>query len=155
MAINMKLTTEKYCVIPGQRLIRCASTDGHVIIIGTEPRQIPMMFKSDALRQGALTEAALTNWLSGVGREPEPEPEPELPAAPEQIAGITAEQRFIIIKERLMPIIVKGDPKDFTQQGIPQVSSLTAACGFEVTAAERDAAYAELKDSEELQKALK
>jgi len=150
MPPNMKLTTEKYCVLPGQRLIRCASTDGHAILIGLIPRQIPMMFKADALRQGALTEAALNNWLAGVGREPEPEPEVALPIGPVQIDGISAEARYSKIKERLMPILVAGDPKDFTQQGIPQVSSITAACGFDVTAAERDAAFAELKDSDEL-----
>ena len=152
--VNTKLTTEKYCILPGQKLIRCASKDGHTIIIGEIPRTIPMWAKSDALRQNALTESALQNWLAGVGRDPEPEPEIELPAAPEQVAGINAGQRFVIIKERLLPILVAGNPKDFTQQGIPQVASLTAACGFDVTAAERDAAFSELKDSEELAKAL-
>lgn len=146
----MKMTAEKYCVLPNQKLIRCASLDGHIIIIGHIPRQIPMMFKADALRQNALTETALENWKAGMGRDPEPEPEPEIPAAPVPVPGMSAEDRFKRIKEILLPILVAGDPKNFTQQGIPKVEAISAACGFEITAAERDAAFVELKDSPEI-----
>jgi hypothetical protein len=148
--LDMRQTTEKYCVLPHQNPIRCASTDGHVIVIGHVPRTIPMMFKAEALARNALTETALENWQKGIGREPEPEPEIETPAAPIAIAGMSAEQRFEKIKEALKPILIDGNPANFTQQGIPKVEALTAACGFDVTASERDAAFAELKDLPEI-----
>ena len=148
--LDMRQTEEKYCVLPNQRPIRCATTDGHVIIIGYVPRTIPRMFKAEALAQNALTETALQNWLQGIGREPEPEPEIELPAGPQNIDGLSAEEKFARIKEKLLPILIAGDPQNFTQQGIPKVEALTAACGFEVTGSERDAAFAELKDSPEI-----
>jgi hypothetical protein len=148
--LDMRPTEEKYCVLPNQQPIRCASTDGHVIIIGYVPRTIPRMFKAEALRQNALTEYALENWMKGIGRDPEPEKEPELPPQSQNVEGLTAEQKYDRIKEKLMPILVAGEPQNFTQQGIPKVEALTAACGFDVTASERDAAFAELKDSPEL-----
>jgi hypothetical protein len=57
-----------------------------------------------------------------------------------------ANQRYNLIKNALLPILVAGKVEDFTTQGIPQIAALTAACGFNVTGAERDAAFSELKD---------
>ena len=147
----MEMTTEKYCTLPGQQYVRCATlAGGHVCMIGPTPRTIPAMFKAEALAKGAVTEDMLNRIKEGLTTDAIPGIPATLSAAPAPVPGMGADDRFAKIKAALLPILVAGKPEDFTAQGIPQVVAINAACGFDITGAERDAAFAELKASPEL-----
>ncbi len=146
-----KLTSEKYCVLPGQFFIRCSTTEGgHTVVITNKPAQIPVIFKQTALGKGAITETMLERIKASASVDTDVPVAETLSTIPNSTPGMNAGVRFTKIKQALLPMLKAGDPKDFTAQGIPQVASLSAACGFDVTGAERDAAFSELKDSPEL-----
>jgi hypothetical protein len=125
---------EKYCVLPGQEPVQLITTEGgHACIIGETPREIPEMFEAEAVRKGCFTETmvkALQERLKN-GSSPEGSGAPEFDA-----------ERAAQIKSAAIEIINAGNPADLSS-GKPKVAALAALVGFEVSAAERDAALAE------------
>jgi hypothetical protein len=148
-----KMTTQKFCVLPGQLRIKLTTTlGGHTVLIDETPRHIPAIFQQQALGKGALTDVMVENLKRNLGVDEEPKL-PEVPnTTPSSTPGMDVEIRFDKIKTALLPIVIAGRPEDFTTQGVPQVGSvvsgkgLSGACGFDVTASERDAAYDIVKD---------
>jgi hypothetical protein len=156
------MSKDKFCVLPGQPWIRCATTEGgHTVVIAPagfknakgeviSPREIPQIFVNEALGKGAITETMLSRIQAGIGDDDTPK-KPVLSLVPTSTPDMSAEERFGKIKQALLPILIAGKPEDFTQQGMPQVAAISASAGFDVTGAERDAAFSELKDSPEIQ----
>lgn len=68
------MSATKFCVVPGREPVRLASLDGHVIVIGETPREIPEQFELEAKAAGCLTESELNSIKSAVLPEPTPEP---------------------------------------------------------------------------------
>ncbi len=150
-----RLSEDKFCVLPGSRYIRISSTNGgHTVVIGYKPIRIPQCFVAEALGKNAITETQLNTITERLSQAPDPALEQQRQAQEElskqqvnQIDNMPSEQRYALIKQALLPILKAGKVEDFTQQGIPKVESISASCGFDVTGAERDAAFNELKDS--------
>ena len=146
------MSKQKYCVLPDQRLIKLSTTlGGHTILITEKPEYIPAVFEQDALGKGAVTEMMLNRIKESLGDDESPDT-PTPTTLPSSTPGMETSVRFEKIKAALLPILLAGKPEDFTTQGIPQVGSaasgkgLGGACGFDVTASERDAAYEIVKD---------
>jgi hypothetical protein len=151
-----QMSEDKFCVLPGQRYIRISSTNGgHTVVIGNKPISIPQAFVAEALGKNAITETQLQRIQQSA------DPDDSMAQLKQQqleqtkvnpVPGVDSGQRYEQIKNALLPILVAGKVEDFTTQGIPQVAALTAACGFDVTGAERDAAFSELKNHPLLEK---
>ena len=146
-----KMSDDKFCVLSGQKYIRMSSVNGgHTVVIGYIPQHIPQVFVAEALGKNAITETQMRRIKESVGVDDAPVP--QIPASVTPVAGMQSNQRYNLIKEALLPILVAGKVEDFTTQGIPKVEPLSAACGFDVTGAERDAAFSELKNHPLLEK---
>jgi len=166
-----RMSKDKFCVLPGQPYIRCSTTNGgHTLVIGPAgmtrinekgetvvlfPRQIPEIFVQEALGKGAVTENMLETLRSGVA-QPATLPEPNPSFVPTSTPGMAADVRYDLIKRAMTAIVIAGKVEDFTQQGIPIVGStvdgkgVSGACGFDITAAERDAIFSEVKELPEV-----
>lgn len=140
---------QEFCVLPGQRMIRCSTTlGGLTCLIGTTPRHIPEIFVKDALSKGAVTKEQLERIKAGADNDDDPYDagsDITIDTTPHAVPGMSTNDRFDNIVKALKSIIDAGKVEDFTQQGIPKVDALSAACGFEITSSERDAALAELR----------
>jgi hypothetical protein len=139
----MKQSDVKFCTLPGSPIVRCSSTNGQVCLIGTKPRHIPAIFVQEALGKGAITEAQLERVR--VGATSDEDLAPFVAVVVNSTPGMADGERFARIVQAMNVIIDAGEVADFTQQGIVRVEAVSAATGFEVTAAERDTAFAEIK----------
>jgi hypothetical protein len=150
----------KYCVLPGQEPVRLASLSGHVILIGENPRDIPEEFLGDARAAGCLSEEELEGLklrlLGGtkvppasIADPPQTSPtnlekdEDSFPSPPGSLESDS--DRAEKIKAAVIELINAGNPNDFTGNGVPKVEALKEKLGFEVSAPERDSAYAAAK----------
>lgn len=150
----------KFCVIPGQSPVRLDSTDGHIIIIGETPREIPEQFVSRAKAAGCLTEGELADLAQRLAGGPAvtatpvstqsppsssstidesdwPDPPPASPTVEATSDGERAEK----IKAAVIEILNSGNTSELTDSGAPRVEALQDKLGFNVTASERDAAF--------------
>lgn len=135
---------QKFCVLPGQEPVRIAKTDGRVVIIGEELRDIPEDMVNDAFAKGAISEerlASIKKSLLGDGGA----------KAKDEGGGsgggkeLTPEERTEAIKNAVLQVVTEANPEDFTGAGNnkkPKVEPIEKILGFDITATERDTAFA-------------
>lgn len=152
----------KFCVLPGQEPVRVAKLDGRVVMIGETPREIPEDMHGDAIAKGARTEAdlkalkkSLTADAMADNEKALAEKEAAEKAAAEKLAAEKAEAdamsgtREEQIIKATMAVIAKADPDECIGNGAPKVPVLEAILGFDITADERNDAFAEVSKPQE------
>lgn len=80
VAFDVTRSEKRYQVPEGHEPVRLASTSGHVILVGEEPRHIPVGFVQEALVKGCLAVQALPQHTKPAENKPEPDKKKTVPA---------------------------------------------------------------------------
>ncbi|GAA5785664.1 hypothetical protein [Chitiniphilus shinanonensis] len=121
---------KKFCTRPGSEPLRLALTTGHIAVITDQFEPLHERFHAEAYGLGCISEDMLDVLKQ---------------LSPEAPAGGQPPARDRLIADALSALIERGNPDDFTGQGLPRVEALSEIAGFPVTAGERDAAMALLE----------
>jgi hypothetical protein len=108
---------------PTEATLSVCLTNGHGIRIGPEGRDVPEMFRRDALAAGAIPAE-----MSAADFETNEPPPPDDSKAALLINGIKQ-------------ILTENNPDDFTGSGLPNRKKLSAMVGWNVSAEELGAAW--------------
>lgn len=131
----------KLCIIPGQQPIRLATINGgHTMYVGEELVEVPEIFVREAKSKGAITEAELKTLKKRLaGEKVEDAPGPGAPLEPGDDSAL---QQVIAAS---IEILNRGDVAEVEREsGKPSIEALSALTGFQVTAEDRDKAFAKL-----------
>jgi hypothetical protein len=112
---------------PTAAAIYLALTSGHTHVIGPELAEVPQRFHRMAVAEGAI-----------------PEGMDSLPAGDDD--GPPDKQA--LIKTAIEAMVAEADAGDFTADGKPHLSKLSAKAGFTVSRQERDEAWDALSDED-------
>ena len=128
---------------PGDEPLHIALTSGHTLVIPPEGVEVPNIFKREAISRGAEP-------MAPDASDAADEPSAPVPAVDKsaEVAQAAAEKRKEMIKEALRNMLNGANEEDFTAQGAPNLKRLQAAAGFQVSRAEADAAWEEVKAEE-------
>lgn len=139
-----EFTEDKYCTLPGAPAVRLDSTDGHVMIVGEEPRPILKQFVSQAKGAGLMTEQEMDFLRTRLaGNAP---PSPVVPPGTNATLQAPAPDatRLEQIKTAMIEMINTGT--DLTGGGVPQIDALRVRVGLDdVTTQERDYIFKQIK----------
>lgn len=114
----------------GVPFVHLSLTTGHTFAIGPDPVEVPRKFLAQAIERGA-EEAP-----DGAPAADQPTSiQPSEPAAP-------PESKQDVICNAIVKMIEAKTPGDFLNDGRPAVEPLSKMAGFQVTAGERDSAWA-------------
>lgn len=108
---------------PTEKPVYLGLTSGHTFVVTPEFIDVPMMFRKAAIAAECLTE--------GEAAAASPERGPAL-------------MDMIVAQVRKM--VADANPADFTNDGRPNATQLSARCGFTVLAGQRDEAWAIVSD---------
>jgi hypothetical protein len=109
-------------------------TSGHTAVIGKDWRPLPDHMHREAYANGCISD----NMLQGMaGPKEPPGKDGDKANDPERAAKILAAIKVMIDANK---------PEKFTTTGLPRADALSEAVGFEVTSAERDAAWTAAKE---------
>lgn len=119
---------------PTDQPIRVATTDGHVILIGPELREVPNRFVKAAVAEGAIPEGVPVELMQS-DKDTQPK----------------ADDRDAVIRRALTDMVEaakdgSGAPDEFTANGLPSVGAVSKRAGFKVSREEAYAAWHELND---------
>lgn len=113
---------------PGEKPVHVALTSGHAICIGPEGREVPQMFRRQALADGAIPVGVTAEELD------------DSPPAP------TEKDKAGILDREIKLFLEGDDPSNFVAgTGLPNRKKLSSAAGWNVTAEELEAAWAKIE----------
>ncbi len=108
---------------PTEAILSVCLTNGHGIRIGPEGREVPEMFRREAMAAGAIpAEMSADDFKS-----------PEQPAPDDS--------RPALLINGIKQILTENNPEDFTGSGLPNRKKLSAIVGWNVSAEELGAAW--------------
>lgn len=108
---------------PTEKPIHVALTSGHAIVVGPQARDVPQMFRREALAAGCVPE--------GVSAE-------DLDDSPPPAAG---KDREAVLVGAIKRMLADDNATDFTASGLPKRNKLSSLAGWNVTAEELTAAW--------------
>lgn len=112
----------------GVPFIHLSNTAGHTFAIGNDPVEVPRMFLAQAIERGA--------------EECRDDGSPVAPAPIAPPEGDSEPSKQDVICNAIVKMIEAKTPGDFLNDGRPAVEPLSKMAGFQVTAGERDSAWA-------------
>lgn len=108
---------------PTEKPVHIALLSGHAITIGPEARDVPVMFRRDALAKGCLPEGVSAAELNAVEQAP------------------TEKDKPALLDAAIKTMLEGNNPDDFTGAGLPNRKKISAIVGWNVTAEDLTAAW--------------
>lgn len=108
---------------PTEKPVHIALLSGHAITIGPEARDVPVMFRRDALAKGCLPEGVSAAELNAVEQAP------------------TEKDKPALLDAAIKTMLEGNNQDDFTGAGLPNRKKISAIVGWNVTAEDLTAAW--------------
>lgn len=96
---------------------------GHTAVVGTEPTELQPIFHREAIARGCLPEGVVLQQAQAPGNF----------------------DRKQVIKDAINAMLDGTDESDFTGDGKPKLTKVSARAGFQVSREEADAIHAEIE----------